>query len=79
MLNKEDIIEWISQIEEYKKKKGITPFRATHINLMSRGRKEGYDANVVKDTLNQMWLDKILLVGETMNSKYVLIIKDKLK
>ena len=76
---REEIIKWIEEIEEYKKRKGITPFRATHINLMSRGKKEGYNANIVKDTLNQMWLDKVLLVGETISSKYVLIIKDKLK
>ena len=76
---REEIIKWIEEIEEYKKRKGINPFRATHINLMSRGKKEGYNANIVKDTLNQMWLDKVLLLGETINSKYVLIIKDKLK
>lgn len=72
MLNKEDIIEWISQIEGYKTIHKIRPSYTTFENLLSRGRKEGVDVNFIKNGLNELWLEDRIDIGDTINSKYII-------
>lgn len=61
-------IEIINQIEADKLSKKIEPHHATLLEI------EGVAKRLIRDELNQLWSDKKIRVGDTINGKYITIL-----
>jgi hypothetical protein len=61
-------IEIINQIEADKISRHIEPHHATILEV------DGVAKRLIRDELNQLWTDRKILVGDTINGKYIKIL-----
>lgn len=65
-----DIIEIINQIEADKKARKIAPTHATFLEIVSiHGNRDE-----VRNKLNQLYVERKIVIGETINDKYIKLI-----